>query len=967
MVELVVLRQDNGAARFQLERPPAPGTSQPRYKIWDGFWDDATPWQTGTYTENTFRPPRSDRSTDPLGIGINGGIVPPQRTSILLHKGNSVQASEGCLILAESDIREMFDLIKDGRDITNATVAAELDITVFDAPTTIPFDYKFRASASAKTVQEGKQFTITISIDGAGGNGISKDAYVFLDFSDSAATFGKDFKIAQNTQSKFVATNSFNGTWTRDYTPPPEKSIEQWVEIKKGTTSVSLTFDVIADADDTEPAEKVSVKVGNYFIGRVKGGTEVFYSDSPKTGPKHQIDPANVAEITIQDLETFERLQRSGGQGTSNYSIVAAPNQKISVKFDAYGIPDTMTIRDTSTSTVYFNETHGNNRPAIQKTFTVDPSSSGDIAIQVSAPLSGTAWEFLLQSLGISRPADGNPQSPLAAKLDASIVAAFAPAIGQQNTLSGASSTVATADPSLTLGVPVGWIEEFEPDTVRSTITFASTSGAATTIRWQIDLTYPNSISTSDLIAGAATSGIIRLAPNSSDFLDLYLAEDGVEELDENLSILFFNADTNQPLLAPDGTPLRITLAAIDGLTFENVNVAPFTDGADTIIGTARLDLLNGGSGDDVLSGEGGSDLLSGDNGKDTLFGGPGADTLDPGFGDDVIDGGAGMDVVKILRPRSDVSIIKQADGSYLIEDTGSWLPLGLKTVRNVEIVELSDGQVFLGVEGTANADTLIGTSDPEAMRGLDGNDILEGLGGDDLIDGGGGYDTAFFALGPDELTIRTTAEIGTFRVSSILGNDTLTGIEAIVTNDGAIDFGVSASGMFRMSRGGDNFLLTGTAYSGPVSYLKRQLIGSGDTEVLGGTTANDFFNLLGGDDAANAAGGADVLDGGTGSNFLTGGAGNDVFFLDGRGGTVTWSTITDWGPGEQLSVWGWQPGISRASWLDSAGARGFEGVTMHGDLNGDGLIDTSVTWSGLTRANLPTPLEFDGLLWFTG
>ena len=161
--------------------------------------------------------------------------------------------------------------------------------------------------------------------------------------------------------------------------------------------------------------------------------------------------------------------------------------------------------------------------------------------------------------------------------------------------------------------------------------------------------------------------------------------------------------------------------------------------------------------------------------------------------------------------------------------------------------------------------------------------------------------------------------------------------------------------------------MLTGAAYSGPVSYLQRQLIGTGDTEVLGGTTANDFFNLLGGDDAANAAGGEDVLDGGTGSSFLTGGAGNDVFFLDGRGGTVTWSTITDWAPGEQLSVWGWQPGISRASWLDRAGAGGFEGVTMHGDLNGDGTIDTSVTWSGLSQSVLPTPLQQSGLLWFIG
>jgi hypothetical protein len=38
----------------------------------------------------------------------------------------------------------------------------------------------------------------------------------------------------------------------------------------------------------------------------------------------------------------------------------------------------------------------------------------------------------------------------------------------------------------------------------------------------------------------------------------------------------------------------------------------------------------------------------------------------------------------------------------------------------------------------------------------------------------------------------------------------------------------------------------------------------------------------------------------------------------------------------------------------------------MYGDLDGDAVIDTSVTWTGLTQAQLPTALEFDGLLWFT-
>jgi serralysin len=149
------------------------------------------------------------------------------------------------------------------------------------------------------------------------------------------------------------------------------------------------------------------------------------------------------------------------------------------------------------------------------------------------------------------------------------------------------------------------------------------------------------------------------------------------------------------------------------------------------------------------------------------------------------------------------------------------------------------------------------------------------------------------------------------------------------------------------------------------VAGLKYQVLGSAAGEVALGTGQNDFFNLLGGDDAVDGGEGNDVLDGGIGSNFLTGGAGVDTFFLDGRGGTTTWSTITDWQVGEQLSLFGWRPGVSQVLWLDQDGAAGFQGVTMHADLDGNGLIETSVTWTGKTHAELPVPLEYDGLLWF--
>jgi len=185
-----------------------------------------------------------------------------------------------------------------------------------------------------------------------------------------------------------------------------------------------------------------------------------------------------------------------------------------------------------------------------------------------------------------------------------------------------------------------------------------------------------------------------------------------------------------------------------------------------------------------------------------------------------------------------------------------------------------------------------------------------------------------------------------------------------VVTQPPPTTVGEPNSGDMAVTRDGVSSHEMPTDYVGPVTYLQDQFLGTNGGEAVVGTSANDFINLLGGDDAADGGAGNDVLDGGAGSNFLTGGAGSDVFFLDGRGGQTTWSTITDWQAGEQLSLWGWRPGVSHATWEDRAGTAGFEGATLHVDLDGNGTIDASVTWTGIARSALPTAMELDGLLW---
>ena len=80
------------------------------------------------------------------------------------------------------------------------------------------------------------------------------------------------------------------------------------------------------------------------------------------------------------------------------------------------------------------------------------------------------------------------------------------------------------------------------------------------------------------------------------------------------------------------------------------------TIGADSMVGTALTERLNGGRGDDFINGKAGADWLQGghgndrlygDLGNDDLFGSVGRDYLYGGIGNDSLAGGAGNDVLK--------------------------------------------------------------------------------------------------------------------------------------------------------------------------------------------------------------------------------------------------------------------------------------------------------------------------------
>ncbi len=151
----------------------------------------------------------------------------------------------------------------------------------------------------------------------------------------------------------------------------------------------------------------------------------------------------------------------------------------------------------------------------------------------------------------------------------------------------------------------------------------------------------------------------------------------------------------------------------------------------------------------------------------------------------------------------------------------------------------------------------------------------------------------------------------------------------------------------------------SGTAYTGPVSYLQEQYVwASADPVALSATVPNAFLHGGPGDDAIQAGGGSNVLDGGAGSNFLVGSGGadggTDTFFIDGRGGGVTWSTIVNFHHGDQFTFFGFTQNQSTAQWVGSDGVAGYQGLTLHSALGGVGTgVDASATLTGLSMSDL--------------
>jgi Ca2+-binding RTX toxin-like protein len=426
----------------------------------------------------------------------------------------------------------------------------------------------------------------------------------------------------------------------------------------------------------------------------------------------------------------------------------------------------------------------------------------------------------------------------------------------------------------------------------------------------------------------------------------------------------------------------------------------PGTPGPDTLTGTEFADVFDGTQGDDTLFGLAGNDLLIGGPGNDALWGGADSDQflcfrlfdhdtiMDYATGDTIGLHGFNVDDVSRLAPfidptsetlrfvftyggaieQLDIVTVARGDAATVtIFNAGSTVT-DLSGTEVADTLFAAENRPQVIVQGLGGNDALVGTTGNERLDGGEGDDLFYEWGGTDTLVGGTGTDTAIYAGTRAGYRVGVLGD--TILVQDTNGTATLTEIEALRFADtGSITLedlraaATTESLVTLLTNGTPGFLLP-TAYTGPLA-LAYEFTGTDGTDVLSGTARNDFVYLGTGDDAADMGAGDDIADGGTGSNFLTGGEGRDVFFIDGRSLLPVWSCITDFVPGEEVALWGWQPGTSTGTWGEDGGVPGYLGATFYADIDGNGLVETAITLSGRTVAQAPTATASDGLLWF--
>ena len=253
---------------------------------------------------------------------------------------------------------------------------------------------------------------------------------------------------------------------------------------------------------------------------------------------------------------------------------------------------------------------------------------------------------------------------------------------------------------------------------------------------------------------------------------------------------------------------VTLTLAAnVENLTLTGATAIDGSGNADAnvITGNAANNILSGLAGNDTLNGADGNDTLNGGAGTDRLVGGIGLDTFvfntalaadnvdtlaDFATGDLIqldrtvftalsggttltaAEFGAGAGLVaaanaqqRILHDTTTGAIRYDSDGNgaaaaVLFANANIGAPLSAASFALTGAVTPPPPAPGV-INGTVNADNLVGTAGNDTINGLAGNDTINGGAGADSINGGSGSDSLVGGLGNDDFLFADAPGIG--------------------------------------------------------------------------------------------------------------------------------------------------------------------------------------------------------------
>ena len=295
------------------------------------------------------------------------------------------------------------------------------------------------------------------------------------------------------------------------------------------------------------------------------------------------------------------------------------------------------------------------------------------------------------------------------------------------------------------------------------------------------------------------------------------------------------------------------------------------SEAGETILGSARLDIIDGAGGNDTINGSGGNDQLAGGQGIDVIDGGEGNDLLQGGDGNDNLQGYTGDDVME------------GSDGDDTFYDL--W---GANVARGGAGNDTIN--TWGTIEGGTGNDTLTGTggSNTYLFNVGDGQDTIDEIGyssSPDTLSFGAGIVPATMTLvrSGNDLTFRVS-ETDQVKVKNWFTDPGWYGIEHVQFADGTLWTMTQLQALVPQAYVATKTGKTIQGWDG-IDIID----GAGGNDTINGAAGNDQLSGGDGDDTLNAGTGNDLLQGGAGNDALNGDTGDDV--MEGGDGDDTFST----------------------------------------------------------------------------